>query len=243
MIEPEYEKSIEFLQAFRPTGFWVLTAITPDKKSIETRSFASTEPNETIAWLRAKGESHNLYFSVNPTTKPVRKKAEREDIASMAFLHVDIDPRPGRELESERKRTLTMLTDKLPESVPPPTWIIDSGGGYWAFWKLREPFLIEADSSKYEEAKRYNVQLEILFDGDGCHNVDRIGRLPGTINRPDANKIAKGRATRLASIVFHDPDRVYDLSQFTPAPLVQSATDLVFTGQLVKIPSGNIQRL
>jgi hypothetical protein len=243
MIEPAYDKSIEFLQAFRPTGFWVLTAISPDKKSIETRSFASTEPSETLAWLRAKGEAHNIYFSVNPTTKPMRKKAEREDIAAMAHLHVDIDPRPGRELESERRRTLAMLTDKLPESVPPPTWIIDSGGGYWAFWKLREPFAIEADSARYEEAKRYNVQLEVLFDGDGCHNVDRIGRLPGTINRPDANKVSKGRSTRLASIVFHDPDRVYDLSQFTPAPLVQDASGLGFTGQLVKIPSGNIQRL
>lgn len=246
MIEPSHAKSIEFLQAFRPTGFWVLTAITPDKKSIETRSFAVSEVKETLAWLAEKNQKHNIYFSVNPTTKPMGKKAMREDIASMAYLHVDIDPRPGHEFSSERDRALTMLTSRLPQSVPPPTWIIDSGGGYWGFWQLTEPFPIEANSAKYEEAKRYNLQLEVLFDGDNCHNVDRIGRLPGTVNYPDANKIAKGRVTCLATVVEHHPERIYDLSAFTPAPLVQQSSDFGFSGggtNLVKIDSDNVQRL
>lgn len=245
MIEPSHDKSIEFLQAFRPKGFWVLTAITPDKKSIETRSFATVEVDETLEWLAEKNKKHNIYFSVNPTTKAMAKKALREDIAAMTCLHVDIDPRPGQEFAAERQRALAMLTDKLPESVPPPTWIIDSGGGYWGFWTLKEPFPIEASSAKYEEAKRYNLQLEVLFDGDNCHNVDRIGRLPGTVNYPDANKIAKGRVTCLATVVEHHPERVYELSEFTPAPLVQQTLDLGFTGgnNLVKIDSGNIERL
>jgi len=159
---PNYRASIEFLQAFRPAGYWVLTAIKPDKKSIETRSFATAEVDDALAWLESRGQDHNIYFSVNPTLKPVRKKAEREDIAALAFLHVDIDPRPGQELEVERARALELLTERLPESVPPPTWVIDSGGGYHAYWTLDEPMPIEGSSSKYEEAKRYNQQLEIL---------------------------------------------------------------------------------
>ncbi len=242
-MNPNYRESVSFLQAFRPTGYWVLTAIKPDKKGIETRSFATAEEQEALAWLGAKGVDHNIYFSVNPTLKPVRKKAEREDIAALAFLHVDIDPRPGQELEAERARALDLLTQRLPESVPPPTWVIDSGGGYHAYWTLDEPLSIHGDSSKYEEAKRYNQQLEILFDGDACHNVDRIMRLPGTINRPDANKIAKGRSARLAAVVAHEGERVYPLSAFTPAPLVQSSSDLGFQGNLVQIQSENVQRL
>lgn len=246
MIEPSYDKSIEFLQAFRPVGFWVLTAIRIDKKHIETRSFAVSETDEVVAWLEKHGEDHNFYFSVNPTIKPVRKKAEREDIAQLAFLHVDIDPRPGEELESERARALEMLTANLPETVPPPTWVIDSGGGYHGYWQLKEPFEIDGNSGKYEEAKRYNQQLEVLFDGDACHNVDRIMRLPGTINRPDKNKVAKGRSARLSVVVEHDASRIYELSAFTPAPLVQQSSDFGFSGggtNLVKIDSDNIQRL
>jgi len=242
-MQPNYPASIEFLQAFRPEGYWVLTAIRPDKKGIETRSFATAEVDETLAWLEAKGKDHNIYFSVNPTMKPVRKKAEREDIAALAVLHVDIDPRPGQELEAERTRALDLLTSGLPDTVPPPTWIIDSGGGYHAYWALAEPLVIDGNSSKYEEAKRYNQQLEIMFDGDACHNVDRIMRLPGTVNRPDANKIAKGRSARLAEVVSRQTDRVYTLADFTPAPLVQSASDLGFQGNLVKIESENVQRL
>lgn len=244
MISPDYSASISFLQAFRPSGFWVLTAISPDKKSIQTRTFATVETKEVESWLSVVGETHNVYFSVNPTRHPVDKKAEREDIASMAYLHVDIDPRPGREFEEERARALTALTTELPESIPAPTWIIDSGGGYHAYWRLDEAFPINGEPVRYEEAKRYNQQIEVLFDGDNCHNVDRIMRLPGTINRPDKNKVKKGRSTYLSRVVEHYADRVYRLSQFTPAPLVQQTADLGFTGSnLVKIESDNVQRL
>ena len=52
---------------------------------------------------------------------------------------------------------------------------------------------IDGKEAQYEDAKLYNVQLELLFGGDNCHNVDRILRLPGTINIPDAKKLKKGR--------------------------------------------------
>jgi hypothetical protein len=50
--------------------------------------------------------------------------------------------------------------------------------------------------------------------GDACHNVDRIMRLPGTVNVLGPTKIRNGRKPALAELIeFHD-DRIYDLEQF-----------------------------
>ena len=78
---------------------------------------------------------------------------------------------------------------------------------------------------KCEEAARWNQQLEVTFRADRCHNVDRIMRLPGTINIPDAKKLQKGRTKILATLISFDEERVYPLADFTPAPEVQSPGD------------------
>lgn len=242
----ELNKALEFLQAFRPQGIHLLTAVRIDKKSIETYPFvAGKEDAGLLEFLQAKSTDEafnwNLYFSVNPVIRPIRKKAERENIARMEYLHVDIDQRPGEDLVAEKQRALKLLTETLPAGVPPPTWIIDSGGGIHAYWKLRTPLEIDGQVAAYEEAARYNMQLETLFGADHCHNVDRIMRLPGTINWPDAKKVEKGRKPSLPYVITYEPDRVYDLAQFTPAPLVQGE-EFGFSGGTVEV-SGNIGRL
>lgn len=245
-VAPDHNASLAFLKAFRPTGFWVLTAIVPDApqdgepKTI-TRTFAAAEePEEILRWLAEQNLRRNLYFSVNPTINVVTEKASREEIATMDYLHVDLDARTGEDAASARLRCLRALTAELPMGIPPPTFVVDSGGGAWGFWKLEEAFQIQGQQSAYEEATRYNVQLEMLFGADHCHNVDRIARLPGTVNWPDERKRRKGRTPALSALVGHVPACIYPLKRFTPAPLVQEAgfgvTNLVHV-------SGNVQRL
>jgi len=62
----------------------------------------------------------------------------------------------------------------------------------------------------------------VLFGADNCHNVDRIMRLPGSINLPDAKKAKKGRTPTVAELIEFDEERVYDLGQFTPAAVPAS---------------------
>lgn len=251
---PDYAQSIAFLTAFRPTGFWILTAIRVDElvdpetttwldsdRKTETRPFSVTEVTETVSWLEKKGRDSNLYFSVNPTITPVHKKAERADIAELAWLHVDIDPNKGVDFEQERRRIGALLHEFLPVGVPQPTLVIDSGGGGWGLWRLTDPLLINGDSAKYEEAKRYNLQLEMLFGADGCSNVDRIARLPGTVNWPNEKKKARGQVPAVAQWGKVASERSYDRARFTPAPLVQSE-GLGGAGLTVHV-SGNIRRL
>ena len=107
-----------------------------------------------------------------------------------------------------------MILAKLREHEPRPTCVIFSGGGYQGFWRLIEPVEINGNE---DDLKLYNKHLELLLGGDKCHNVDRIMRLPGTVNRPDAKKRAKGRTEALARVEWFD-DSVHDIEQFEKAP-------------------------
>lgn len=235
--------AVAFLRAFEPEGPWALTAIRPDRKAIDTKTFTSADEPALTRWLDEHNGRRNIYFSVNRPTRTLTKKAEREDIAEVRWLHVDIDPRAGEDIEEERARALGLLTDRLPAGVPAPTVIIFSGGGYQGFWRLAGPIPIGGDLALAEDAKRYNQQLEILFGADQCHNIDRIMRLPGTINLPDEKKAKKGRAPTLATLHSFEPANVYPLSRFTPAPAVQMAGDTGFGGGHLVQVSGNVERL
>ena len=243
MPNPDNAAAVEFLERWAPGGPWVLTAIALDKKTILTRTFSGETRSGLGAWLREYNGQFNLYFHVNPTIGPLSKKAERTDIAAVAWLHVDVDPRANEDLATERKRALELLTGaRLPQSVPPPTVVVFSGGGYQGFWKLAEPVAVNGDLQLAEDAKRYNQQLELLFGADNCHNIDRIMRLPGTINIPDLRKQKKGRSAELARVILFDETRVYPITAFTPAPSTQLGNNGGFSGAGGAEP-GNVARL
>lgn len=217
----------DFLNTFRPGGPFVLTAIVPDGKT-ETRTF--TDSKEAEAWALRQNETKNIYFHVNRTRGPLTAKAKKEDIAAVEYLHVDIDPRTGEDFEQERARILRLLTTDLPKGIPAPSLVIDSGGGFQAFWRLAEPLNIDGDLDKAREAERYNRALEIAFGADSCHDVSRIMRLPGTMNWPTKKKRDKGREPREAE-VYSCTDASYPLTAFKPAPAVASTLPRAATGK------------
>lgn len=222
-LKPNPDAAIRFLQKWKPEGPWVLTALATDKKSIETRTFDASQLSEMAKWIDRYNSLRNLYFHVNTARTWLNKKAERQDIQSLDWLHVDIDPRPGENIEEERKRALSMLQNP-PQGIPKPSVIIFSGGGYQGFWKLQKPLPIDGNLTKAEEAKLYNMQLELIFGADNCHNIDRIMRLPGTVNIPDEKKLKKGRIPTLSYLVAEHTDwsRVYDLENFQTPKNIES---------------------
>lgn len=234
--------SLDFLNQFRPGGPWTLTAIPVDGGKLNTVTFTSEQTDKLEEWLTKNGEGHNIYFSVNPCLEAVSKKASREDIRAVEYLHVDVDPRAGEDLETEQARIL----EKLKAFKPKATCIIFSGGGYQAFWRLEEAFAVDGDIAKAEEAKRYNMQLEMILGGDNCHNVDRIMRLPGTMNRPNAKKRKKGRKEVMAETVYLDTKISYPLSKFTAAQKVQESASGFSGGRsdlTPKVDTGNVRRI
>ena len=241
--------AIDFLRRFHPDTYWVLTAIIPDGKT-ETRTFKPSEAEAAAAWIESHQGKRNLYFHVNPVRRPLDVKASKEDIARLAWLHVDIDPRPKepedpRSAEQfwadERARIHSLLTVKRPQTIPEPSFVIDSGGGFQGFWRLAPSDKLEINGSvaKAQELEAYNIQLEKVFQADHCHNVDRIMRLPGTINVPTAKKAKKGRKPALTRLIEYNGN-TYGIEEFTPAVRVQTVGDSLPGGRpKVKI-TGNV---
>jgi hypothetical protein len=57
------------------------------------------------------------------------------------------------------------------------------------------------------KAEELNLRIANALGGDKTHNVDRIMRIPGTINMPNKKKREAGRAPALAYVVEADWDR------------------------------------
>ena len=207
--------AIDFLKLLRPQGPWSLSAFAPDgeAKTITETVGPETEANARHFIERWNGK-RNVYFSVNPTRGVLQKKAKRTDIERVEYLHVDVDPCAGEDLETEQQRILRWLTSERPPDVPLPTAIIFSGGGYQALWKLETPIVLNGTVDQAEQAARLNKWLEKKLGGDNCHNVDRVLRLPGTLNLPNAKKRAAGRKPAMAMLVEADWTRVYPFELF-----------------------------
>lgn len=237
------EASLDFLQKWNPDGPWILTSIQTDRKGINTTTFRPSEEKDLLNWLEKYNGVRNIYFHVNSVTRDLTSKALKEDIKSADWLHIDIDPEQGEDLQEARDRALGLLTDNLPKGIPKPTVIVFSGGGYQGFWRLNSSFHIDGDKAKAEEFELYNKRLEQVFGGDHCHNVDRIMRLPGTVNIPDAKKKKAGRTEELA-VCFEFSKKTYDLSNFKKAQSVQIEGGMGSQGggTTVNIP-GNIERI
>ena len=248
-LQPDTDAAIDALKAHDADGPWTLTAIWPNgisglqkgKPSIQTKSFGPDTTDQCAKWIkRLNGGCWNVYFPINPLKRPFKKKATKNDVAEARWLFVDLDPRMGEDLESERLRIRKLLTKKLPEGVPPPTTILESGNGFWGLWCLDPPLPVDGkDGPLTADVEARGRRLEMAFGcADDCRNIDRICRLPGSINYPDKRKLEKGRVPAMARVVKHVHDRIYSPDLFPPAASVvskESTAKVEISGNLQKI--------
>lgn len=134
---------------------------------------------------------HNVYWTTNRVAENCNRKPSKVDVVSARFAHIDIDPPKGGGALDKLQTQAELLSLSVP-----PTLIIDSGGGLQAFWKL-------AGSASIVEVEVLNKSLAERLGGDHCHNVDRLMRLPGTVNYPNAKKRAAGRTPSLAKVIYN----------------------------------------
>jgi putative DNA primase/helicase len=205
-VKPNISIALDFLTRFSEGNLTVLTSMLPDGKT-STKTFSSSETEEMSNFIEARSQTENIYFSVNPVKNRMSKKASKADIKKLAWLHVDIDPDEGKGLEAARKEIKNILN----LSPLKPTVIVDSGNGYQAFWKLNKPISI---NENIESLENENRRLENFFKADFCHNIDRIMRVPGTLNRPNKKKIQLGRTVVEAKLI-HFGDDVYSIEDFS----------------------------
>lgn len=196
-IQPDSGKAFNFLQAFRSKGYQNLVAIDP------VTGFAKgiTRPNDHQD-LRAFIEKHNgtfnLYFSVNePSSSAPDGKLKKHNINLIHAVWLDADPKKGLPLEREKER-LAKFAAHLKASENPPTYITDSGGGIQAFWLFDKP--LDATKENIIYAESLSRGLAEQYGTDFVQNIDRIMRIPFTINIPTKKK--KGRVKTIAKIIY-----------------------------------------
>jgi hypothetical protein len=203
--------TIAFLDAF--FGDEPRTLVALKKKDGKTKVLAKTfraDDRGMARWVTDRNErdKYDLYFAPNPLKGPTSKKATKHDVREAAHLWADLDPKRGEDLESERTEMLRLLRDERPQNLPHPTWIIDSGRGYWGYWKLQEPQPVDGRGPLTATVERRGRGIEMAFGeryADGMRNIDRIARLPGTVNHKTGTR---------ATVVEWNPKNVYRLAEF-----------------------------
>jgi Family of unknown function (DUF5906) len=185
--------ALDFLDDFFGTDKRHLVAIRKGqgKNEIKAQHFDASDRAGQQAFIADNGNAgFDLYFSPNPIKGTLHKKASKNDILEARHLWADLDPRENEPLEAERDAMLAVLTINLPVGLPKPNRVIDSGRGFWGYWELDKPAPVDGSRNNMngpltEAVECYGRGIEQAFGdhfADGCRNIDRIARLPGTVN-------------------------------------------------------------
>lgn len=185
-----------------------LVYIHPNGVGVHGRDFAGRVDDALEDAANANANGFNVYWTVNRVASGLNKKPAKHDIRAARFVHVDIDPpKSGGAFEKDA------ITAALQDMACPPSFIIDSGGGLQAFWRL------DGRCANLASIEAINQQVRAYFEADACHNIDRLMRVPGSVNWPDKRKLARGRTARLAGWAQGDEGLAYapeDLAESFP---------------------------
>jgi putative DNA primase/helicase len=210
-LRPDPEVIRRFLDVHGlPTQIVVIDPELPEghKDKISARLFS--KPEAAIKWIVDQNKRRNCYFTVNELapTAQFNRKPKKTDIGRMTWAHADADPQPGETPEHCKARVLASLQ----EFKPPPSLVIDSGGGINSLWRIAEPVAINGHLPVLEGI---NLAIAEALRADHCHDICRILRCPGTVNLPGPTKRAKGRTPALATLVYAGPE-AYSLEELPP---------------------------
>lgn len=212
------EDAVRFLEWKRPGGPWPVTAIAPDGGRTPTTWLEDADA------VREFVERHSgragLYYTVGEVRPGVEKKPSKVDLAETRCLHVDLDPpkaiAPGA-IDSWVEAELARVTAQT--HSPPPSAVVRSGNGLHLLWTLDEPLFLGGAPERIADVEERTRALCADFGADGSTwNADRLLRLPGTINLPNAKKREAGRQPRTTMIEALHPERVYSLADFRCEP-------------------------
>jgi hypothetical protein len=170
----------------------------------------------------------NVYYSVNRPCEVIKRqgmygKNNIDDIICIRALAFDIDVLQPQEIVLE-------TINKNLDGDFIPSLVIFTGGGYHLIYLFKNQINIELsrppkndiEQRKNEDkifirgtvtqlAKNFEHLLRTKFPSwkvDNMSNVDRVMRLPGTVNYPKLEKQAKGQIPALSKIVLENYNRI-----------------------------------
>lgn len=220
---------LNFLKCFMAgqQGFVQVEAIPPvmvegETAKPERKTVSVANINKLGPWI----EDHrdlNLYFRPNLIGEPQGSgkggAACKADIIAGNYFHVDLDPAEppaGASLDEKREHLAAerlRLRQQIDAFTVPPTFIIDSGGGYQLFWQSAEPVSVA-------DTEAVNMRLCAYFETpDACWSAQHLMRLPYTTNWPGLKKLEKGR-TVVPTLLLEQNGNAYSPADFDFLPPV-----------------------
>jgi RepB DNA-primase from phage plasmid len=212
----ECEQFIRFWTEATDTVHVTLVAILPDSNSVHAKTFIKDEVEDACNWIADHQlTGRNIYFQPNETSPNCVRKPRKADMVAVNCRFADIDPDDEHYPLIDERYRLRQLAEHLSRDPSvAPTAIIDSGSGVQLLWAVTREPLDEAVVSRVEAETR---DIEAALGAGGTHNVDRLLRLPGTVNLPNAAKQRRGRVVSRARLIFgaanlYRPDEVATLA-------------------------------
>lgn len=217
-----------------PVALWRLDPAT-GRKDGET----FTLPKDIEAaerWIAEKGNSSNLYYHLNAphSDRPRIGKAgklAKDDVSLIRGIVLDLDPRADFDIGEERGAIREAL-ERFSQDVLPPTAVVDSGGGFQALFLFPEPLPGSLENRAQVEGQAKALGKYLSPWADATQSIGQPFRIPYTVNRPNATKIANGRKPSLAREVtaLTDWGRRHTLTAIRHVAPVTSATAPEKTG-------------
>lgn len=130
-----------------------------------------------VAWLEANA-NRDIYFAPAALRDAFLGKPRKGDCLGSSYAWVDVDPPKGMALDPEALAAWqrAALAEIEATDLPPAQIVVSSGRGLWLYWRLpRMATPKEVEAINYALASRFG-------GGDACHNIDRVARLPHTLN-------------------------------------------------------------
>ncbi len=203
-LQPDQGAIDDFLSDVVQTDLH-LAAITPDG-SISGKYFGSDVEAATNWAVDQNVQGRGLYYTGNRCHAGVVTKSTKADIISARLVHVDIDPpKDGAPFDKAG------VVSKLVSCVTPPSVIVDTGNGVQALWFLKD------SSQDFDRVEAINRSIASHWGGDNCHNIDRLLRLPGTVNHPNKKKLERGCTEIPSGVLSQDLNLTYTLDELEAA--------------------------
>jgi hypothetical protein len=212
--------AVDFLFSW-PGGKVYVTAIHPDKLGPKARTIIKSVEGsrEQLEKFIAAGTKNGfgIYANYNGLWYDVNKakpKASEKEVSAFVAAHVDADVDKSITDPAAFEIAKADLLETIKGMDKPPTVVIDSGNGFGCFWVLREP--VRVTPKNRDKLKAINIALRKLLDADACENLDRVMRVPGTLNFPNAAKRKRNRPIVPTRLVIDDRDlgMLYTLDDF-----------------------------
>ena len=183
-----------------------LVSIASSKGGAALGRYFGNDAATAARWAAAQNRTgKNIYWSPNCVTPGLNKKAQKTDIVTARFVVGDADFYK----EADPVHARMQIQRKLQGFTMPPSFVIDSGNGQQPFWRLRDANLDHA------AVERVNAQVRSLIGGDSVQNIDRVMRLPGTVNYPNDKKLGLGLVPVMASVAAEDLGASYWLEELS----------------------------